>query len=204
MKKILPLFSAAAVIMISSIAIASEAGGHEEITFMGDWLPRLVNFGIIATVVVYFTRKPIREFFRNRSVEIAKAMQESREARERAVAALAEMERKVKDLEAEMARMVDDARMRGEKDKQALLEEGKKMVADIDAQVKQGVDMEVQKAKTALQSEASTLAVDLAEKRHQGKDQRQGSRADCKGIYILRWEARDDQGHREEVRQSLS
>jgi F-type H+-transporting ATPase subunit b len=167
MKKILPLFSTGAVVLISTIAAASEAAGsghHEEITFIGDWLPRLVNFAIIATVVVYFTRKPIREFFRNRSLEIAKAMQESREARERAMAALAEMDRKVKDLEAEMARMIDDARMRGEKDKQALLEEGKKLVADIDAQVKQGVDMEVQKAKTALQSEASTLAVDLAEK----------------------------------------
>jgi F0F1-type ATP synthase membrane subunit b/b' len=38
------------------------------------------------------------------------------------------------------------------------------MVSDIDAQVKQGVDLEVQKAKTALQAEASMLAVDLAEK----------------------------------------
>ena len=33
---------------------------------MGDWLPRLVNFAIIAGVVVYFTRKPIRDFFKNR------------------------------------------------------------------------------------------------------------------------------------------
>ncbi len=165
-KKMTPLLSAAAVILMHSLVLASESaeGGHEQITFMGDWLPRLVNFGIIAFVVVYFTRKPVRDFFRNRSVEIAKAMQESKEARERAVAALAEMERKVKDLQAEMARMVDDARVRGEKDKQALVEEGRKMVADIDAQVKQGVELEVQKAKSSLQAEASTLAVDLAEK----------------------------------------
>ena len=166
LKKIMPLCSAAAVFVSNSVVLASEAaeGGHEQITFLGDWLPRLVNFAIIAGVLIYFARKPIRDFFQNRSLEIAKAMQESKEARERAVAALAEMERKVKDLESETNRLIEDARARGEKDRQALIEEGKKMVSDIDAQVKQGVELEVQKAKNSLQAEASSLAVDLAEK----------------------------------------
>ena len=165
-KKIMMLSSAAALVLMATAALASEAaeGGHEQITFVGDWLPRLVNFAIIAGVVVYFSRKPIRDFFQNRSVEIAKAMQESKETRERALAALAEMERKIKDLEAETNRLIEDARARGEKDKQALIEEGRKMVTDIDAQVKQGVELEVQKAKSSLQAEASTLAVDLAER----------------------------------------
>ncbi len=172
MRKLMPMLAAGSAFLMSTIVYAEEAaheaagaeGGHEAVTFMGDWLPRLVNFAIIAGIVVYFTRKPIRDFFKNRSLEIAKAMQESKEARERAVAALAEMERKVKDLEAETNRLIEDARARGEKDKQALVEEGKKMVSEIGDQVKQGVELEVQKARTALQAEASMLAVDLAEK----------------------------------------
>ena len=64
----------------------------------------------------------------------------------------------------ETNRLIEDARARGEKDKQALVEEGKKMVSEIGDQVKQGVELEVQKARTALQAEASMLAVDLAEK----------------------------------------
>lgn len=152
-------------LLFAAVTFAEEAGhgGHEEITFLGDWLPRLVNFGIIAAVVVYFMRKPARDFFANRSAEIDKAMRESREARERAAAALAEMDRKVKDLEAETARMVFDARVRGEKDKQALVEEGRKTAADVQAQVKQGIDIEVQKARTALAVEASLLSLNLAE-----------------------------------------
>lgn len=151
--------------MFAAIAFAEEAGheGHEEITFVGDWLPRLVNFAIIAAVVIYFMKKPVRDFFKNRSAEIAKAMRESQEARERAEAALAEMERKIKELEAETARMVSDAKERGEKDRQALLDEGRKVAADVQAQVKQGVDIEVQKAKAALAVEAAQLSVDLAE-----------------------------------------
>jgi F-type H+-transporting ATPase subunit b len=165
-KKIIDaVFCTAGTWMFAAIAFAEEAGheGHEEITFMGDWLPRLVNFAIIAAVVIYFMRKPVRDFFKNRSAEIAKAMRESQEARERAAAALAEMERKIKELEAETARMVADAKERGEKDRQALVDEGKKVAADVQAQVKQGIDIEVQKAKAALEVEAAQLSVDLAE-----------------------------------------
>lgn len=153
--------------MLATSVFAEEAAneGHEAITFMGDWLPRLVNFAIIASVVVYFARKPISDFFTNRSAEIAKAMQNSREARERAVAALADMEQKIKELEAETGRLVAEAQSRGEKDRQALVEEGGKVAQDVQAQVKQGIDMELHKAMTALAAEASLLSLDLAEGR---------------------------------------
>jgi len=168
LKKIIETVSClAGNLLFAASAFAEEAGhgGHEEITFMGDWLPRLVNFAIIAAVVVYFAKKPVRDFFRNRSAEIEKAMQESKEARERAVAALVELERKIKDFEAETGRMVADAQARGEKDKQALIEEGKKVAVEVQVQVKQGIDIEVQKARAALAAEAALLSLDLAEGR---------------------------------------
>lgn len=152
--------------LFAAIAFAEEAehGGHEEaMTFTGDWLPRLVNFAIIASVVVYFGRKPVRDFFAGRSAEIAKAMQDSREARESAVAALSDLEKKIKEMEAETGRMVADALVRGEKDRQALVEEGRKIAQEVQVQVKQGIDSELNKAKTALAAEAALLALDLAE-----------------------------------------
>src|SRR5512147_1830568 len=102
------------LLVIVSMAFASEGGGHEEkITFVGDWLPRLVNFLIIAGVIVYFMRKPAVDFFKNRSLEIEKAMKGSKEARDQAVAALAEMERKIRDLESETKALIADAQARG-------------------------------------------------------------------------------------------
>jgi F-type H+-transporting ATPase subunit b len=154
---------ATALTALPALAQAAEEGHGEEVTFVGDWLPRLVNFAIIAGVLIYFMRKPVRDFFKNRSAEIARSIEESRQARERAAAALAEMERKMKDLEAETGRMIEDAKARGEKDKQALAEEGKKVAADVQAQVKASIDIEVQKAKTALAAEAALLSIDLAE-----------------------------------------
>ena len=165
MKKVMPLLAALFPMLLTSVAVASEAaeGAHETITFMGDWLPRLVNFAIIAGAVVYFMRKPAQDFFKNRTAEIVKALQESKEARERAVAALAEMERKIKDLETETTRMVAEAQARSEKDKHALIEEGRKVAQDVQAQVKQGIAIELQKARTMLATEASLLSLDLAE-----------------------------------------
>jgi F-type H+-transporting ATPase subunit b len=171
MKNMKKKFAAAYILLapffFAAIAAAEEAaeGGHETFTFVGDWLPRLVNFAIIAGVLIYFLRKPTRDFFRNRSAEIAKALKESQEARDKAVAALAEMERKVRELESETRALIADAQARGEKDKAALVEEGKKVSKDVQEQVKAGIEIEVQKAKADLAVEAAVLAVDLAEGR---------------------------------------
>jgi F-type H+-transporting ATPase subunit b len=167
MKKIAVLFFGLAGIFQAAWAIAEEAGGEGEevITFRGDWLPRLVNFAIIAAVVIYYMRKPVRDFFANRTAMIAKSMQDSKDARDRAVSALSEMEQKIKDLEAETKRMIADAQGRADKDKQALVEEGKKVAQDVHDQVKLGIEIEVQKAKTALAVEAALLSLDLAEGR---------------------------------------
>jgi F-type H+-transporting ATPase subunit b len=164
MKRTLTIVTGIVGVVLAAAAFASEGGhGAEEYTFMADWLPRLINFAIIVGALVYFLRKPVRDMFKNRTLEIAKAMEESKAARERAVAALAEMERKAREMDAETRAMIADAQVRGEKDKQALVEEGRNIVRDIQAQVKIGADIEVQKAKADLAIEASRLAVDLAE-----------------------------------------
>jgi F-type H+-transporting ATPase subunit b len=164
-KSFITVFPGTAVVLLAaSVAFASSAGGHsEEITFMGDWFPRLVNFAIISAVLVFFLRKPTRDFFKNRTADIERSLRESQEARDKAVAALADMERRIRELEAETKSLIAEAQVRGEKDKQALVDEGRKAAKDIAEQVKTGIEIEVAKAKADLAVEASLLAVDLAE-----------------------------------------
>ena len=157
------LMSGMLSVTVASVAFASSGHGAEEYTFMADWLPRLINFAIIVGLLVYFLRKPVRDMFRSRTETIAKAMAESKEARERAVAALADMERKMREMETETSVLIAEAQTRGEKDKQALIEEGRRIAKEIQEQIKTGTDIEVQKAKVELAAEAAVLAVDLAE-----------------------------------------
>jgi len=163
-KSTIAMLLGAAASMLAAAAFASSGGGSSaDITFMGDWFPRLVNFAIISIVLVYFLRKPTRDFFKNRTAEIERSLRESQEARDKAVAALNDMERKIRELEAETKGLIAEAQARGEKDKQALFEEGKKAAKDVAEQVKVGIEIEVAKAKADLAVEASLLAVDLAE-----------------------------------------
>lgn len=163
-KSTIAMLLGAAASMLAAAAFASSGGGSSaDITFMGDWFPRLVNFAIISIVLVYFLRKPTRDFFKNRTAEIERSLRESQEARDKAVAALNDMERKIRELEAETKGLIAEAQARGEKDKQALVEEGKKAAKDVAEQVKVGIEIEVAKAKADLAVEASLLAVDLAE-----------------------------------------
>jgi F-type H+-transporting ATPase subunit b len=166
-KKITSLFYGLTGILTAALAFAETEGhGGEEVnTFLGDWLPRIVNFAVLAAVLIYFARKPVRDFFASRTAAIAKSMEDSREARERALSALADMERKVKEIGVETSNLIDEARMRGERDKQGLVEESRKIVQDIQAQVKSTIDIEVQKAKDSLAVEAALLSLDLAEGR---------------------------------------
>ena len=118
MKRIMPAMYTLATILASTAALAEEEGHAEPMTFMGDWLPRLVNFAIIAGVVIYFTRKPIRDFFKNRTADIAKAIQESKEDRERPVAALAEMKQKTNAFEEEAGQLITQASESGDQYRQ--------------------------------------------------------------------------------------
>jgi F-type H+-transporting ATPase subunit b len=167
MKKSLSISIVSCIIgvAVAAAAFAASEGGHGavEYTFMADWLPLIVNFSILVGALVYFLRKPVLDMFRSRTETTAKAMEESREARERAVAALTDMERKTREMETETRTLIAEAQARGEKDRQALVEEGKKIARDIQEQIKTGTDIEVQKAKAELAAEAAMLAVDLAE-----------------------------------------
>ncbi len=164
-KRTVIFFTVFVVLFSAAAAIAQSEEGHESYTFFGDWLPRLINFGILAGVLVFFTRKPFRDFFKSRTVDIQKSIEESKRAREQAIRALNELEQKIKETEAEAQKLVSEATARAEKDKQALIDEGKKVVADIQAQVKESVEVETQKAKTVLAVEAALLSIDLAEGR---------------------------------------
>lgn len=163
-KKILrAVLTGLAMTACAALPAFASGGGSSEITFMGDWFPRLVNFAIISIVLVYFLRKPTRDFFKNRTLEIENSLKQSREARDQAMKALADMERKVTEMESETRTLVLDAQARGEKDKAALVEEGKRLAKDIQEQVKAGIEIEMQKAKADLATEAAALSMELAE-----------------------------------------
>ncbi len=148
-------------IVLVSAASASGGGGHGETQ---GWLWPIVNFSILAFILYFFGRKPVKEYFQKRTEMIEKSLKEASEARELAQKTLLEVQSRLNNTDSEIEEILQAARKSGEKEKEAVIAEGEKLKEKIIEQAKANIDFELQKAKEQIKSDAALLALELAEK----------------------------------------
>jgi len=147
-----------------TLALAAEGEHHADATaLLVDFLLRLVNFGLIAGVLYYFLRKPLRDGLANRSRNIAQALAEAERVREEAEAKFAEYDRKLSRANEEVAALADEIRAEAVKERDRILEEAKQLAAGIREEAGRTADQEISRAKLMLRQEAAKAAVTLAE-----------------------------------------
>ncbi|MDX9714768.1 MAG: ATP synthase F0 subunit B [Dissulfurispiraceae bacterium] len=152
----------AAIIFIPAFAMASGGEGHADNSLMS-WVWRLLNFGILVFILVKFLGKPMRSYFQERKELIEKSIRESKEAKELAVKALAEVEERLKVKDSEIQAVVANAEASGHKEKERLIAEGEQLKAKILEQAKANIDYETKLAKDAIRAEAVEAAMQMAE-----------------------------------------
>jgi len=128
------------------------------------WLSVLLNFVVIAAVIVWAARKYMPGIFRARTAAIQKAMQEAQKASEEARRRLAEIESRLMKLDVEIGMMrnaaeteaaAEEARIQA-----AAQEDGRKIVAAAG----QEIAAAAKAARRQLTAHAADLAVALAQK----------------------------------------
>jgi len=128
------------------------------------WLAVVLNFVVIAAVIVWAGRKYLPGMFRDRTAAIQKAMQEAQKASEEARRRLAEIESRLMKLDVEIGMMrnaaekeadVEEARIQA-----AAQEEAKKIVVAAE----QEIAAAAKAARRQLTAHAADLAVGLAQK----------------------------------------
>ncbi len=128
------------------------------------WLCVLLNFVVIAAVIIWAGRKYLPGLFRDRTAAIQKAMQEAQKASEEARRRLAEIETRLMKLDVEIGMMRDSAEKEaaGEEARiqAAAQEEGRKIVQSAE----QEIAAAAKAARRALTAYAGDLAVALAQK----------------------------------------
>ena len=128
------------------------------------WLCVLLNFAVIAVVILWAARKYAPGAFRDRTAAIQKAMQEAQKASEEARRKLAEIEGRLQKLDVEIVAMRDAA------EKEAATEEARiKAAAEEDARkiiasAEQEIAAAAKAARRQLTAHAADLAVSLAQK----------------------------------------
>ncbi len=158
---VMPVFFQIAIILVSVSSLyasegSSSGGAH--------WLWPLFNFAILVTILIFFLKKPIRNYFNTRTELMEKSLNEAKEAKALAQKALDQMEERVRLKDSEVKGIIEAARDAGEREKERLINEGKAMSLKIKDQAEVNISFELKKAKDSLKAEAVEIALEMAEK----------------------------------------
>jgi len=138
-------------------AAASEGGGG-----LGDLAWPALNLVILLAALVYFGRRPIQDFFAARQDRIRDDLDAAASALAEAEARHTEWERKLAQLDAEMARIREQARERAEAERKHILADASAAAERIRKDARSAVDQELRRGREELRREAAELAVEIA------------------------------------------
>ncbi len=128
------------------------------------WLCVLLNFVVIAAVIVWAGRKYLPGVFRDRTAAIQKAMQEAQKASEEARRRLAEIETRLMKLDVEIGMMRDAAEKEAAGEEARLQAAAQEDARKIVQSAEQEIAAAAKAARRALTAYAGDLAVALAQK----------------------------------------
>jgi len=128
------------------------------------WFSVLLNFVVIAGVIVWAGRKYLPGAFRDRTAAIQKAMQEAQKASEEARRRLADIESRLMKLDVEIGMMRDAAEREAAAEEARIQAAAKEDAAKIIESAQQEIAAAIKSARRELTAYAADLAVALAKK----------------------------------------
>jgi F-type H+-transporting ATPase subunit b len=149
------------LLLLGSAAPAAASAG-EGAGALGDLVWPVLNLAILLAALVYFGRRPIRDFFEARHGRIREELDSAARALSEAESRYAEWRRRLAALEAELARIRTQARERAEAEREHLLAGAAAATERVRADARAAVDQELRRAREELRREAAELAIELA------------------------------------------
>ncbi len=128
------------------------------------WLSVVLNFAVIAIVLIWAGRKFLPGMFRDRTAAIQKAMREAQQASEEARAKLAQIEARLAKLDVEIAAMRDSAEKEGSAEVARIEAAAREEAHKIIVSAEQEIGAAAKAARRQLTAYAADLAVGLAKK----------------------------------------
>jgi F-type H+-transporting ATPase subunit b len=144
--------------MLAALAAAPAHAAEEAESLLYPW----INFGLLIAVLVVVTRKPIRAFFADRRTAIRKELDDAAALERRAREHYAQWQRRLVDLDRELAEIRTGAQERADAERASLLEDARAAAERIRSDAASAIDHELRRARARLREEASQLAIELA------------------------------------------
>ena len=126
-----------------AVAVASGGGSSEQSFTWKDWLWPVINFAILVFILVFFGRKPAKEYFKKRTELIEQSLKEAKEAKELARKTLDEVRARLSNTDQELEQILEAAKKSGEREKSEIISEGERLKEKIIEQAKANIDFEL-------------------------------------------------------------
>jgi F-type H+-transporting ATPase subunit b len=147
----------------ASLLVALPAGAEGESHGAArDLLFSALNLALLLGVLAYFARKPISDFFESRRQRIQAELEAAKNQGAEAEARYAKWQRRLMDLESELAEIRETSRQRAAAEREHILADAAAGAERIRREALETVDQELRRARAQLRREAADLAVELA------------------------------------------
>lgn len=152
--------------LLPALVFASEGGGHAEehgSMFNMKFVWSVVNFVILAVGIVVIWKKLLSGMLHKRGVEIKKALEDAKTAKEAADRKSDEYRTKLAMLEKRLSEIQKELEIEGDAEKKRIVAEAENAAVKIKEQARLSAEQELKKAKLEIKEEVASLAVQMAE-----------------------------------------
>jgi F-type H+-transporting ATPase subunit b len=153
----------AVYLLLPIAALAAEEGGGEGGALL--MIGKIFNVALVIGVLVWIGRKPLAEFFKNRTQSIREQLEEAQQARRDAEARLAEMQHRMRNLDEELKEIRSASEREARAEYERLVAEAERDAEKIVARARQEIDGMTRAGHLELKAHAAELSVRLAEEK---------------------------------------
>ncbi len=151
-----------AAVLLPAAVFAAAGEGSTTGRQLYDLVMRIINFVILFGVLIYFLRKPARNFIENSVETIRKLITDADETQKIAEAKMKEAEEKLAGLSREIDELMEHAREESEAEKARVLSEAEEAVEKLKREASQAIQQELKKSQEELRNEVAEIAVTIA------------------------------------------
>jgi F-type H+-transporting ATPase subunit b len=157
------LLTVLAVVFAYGTVLAASGGGEGGMDKTKDLIWRIMNFVVLAGVLVILLRKPLAKALEGRRQGIKDQLDDLERQKQEAEKQLGEYQEKLNRLEQEIGKIVADYIKDGEAAKAKIIDAAKASAEKLQDQAKKNIEHEFEKARKALRADMADQAVAMAE-----------------------------------------
>jgi len=150
-------------ILLAQAAVEDRLFGLDSQTLIGA-LIQFVNVLILTGALSFILYKPVKEYMEKRSLKIKGQMEDAEKAKQKAEALVAEFEARLKDIDDEAEKILEDARLKAAEEGRAIVENAKHEAEAILKRAQEKIEFDKIKLREESRLYIIELAVNLAQK----------------------------------------